>query len=1068
MSIKLYVSNSLTKLSNQLSTDLKNNKIGVFDQEQIVTQTEGMNNWLKIKIANELGITANCIFNKPNDVVTKIYYLLAGKSKPLIGGEYIKWKIYHLLGQRNFINKFPDIANYYTVNEIKQIALATKMADLFDQYQMYRPDTIESWNKITIDEFQDDWQQWLWVSIKSQVKDTMLDKTGMIQFIIHALKEKSNQQLLNKKILYLHFFGIAVITPFYLQLFNELSKSIEIRFYLLNPAPSCYWMEDETEKAIARKFQKAKIKSNLDQYANIGNTLLNSWGGIVKESFSLLFQDEQYINLYNDDLAEEPGKPNTLLKKIQQDIFLNSPSSDRNEISVLEFSDESLVINSCFTAVREVECLYNYLVYLVDVKKEILSTRDIVVMVTDIDQYAPFIRAIFDNAPYRFPYTIADESISASYSLFKDIELILSLQFESFKAEEVIELLNSKYIQERFSLTDIETIRKSVDAANIRFGKSGSDDNDTRFVSWEYGLQRIMYGICISGEPIIETYAGESLIPIDIIEGASSLELIKFWHFMQMLQGFLEERNMPRSIADWIAYIQELVENLLFQAGEKEDEDYHSLINYLDRIADFQDISDEPIGFNTFKYSFLELLQSDKKKNAFSGGGVTFCSLIPMRSIPFKVVAMLGMGFDSFPRKESKLSFSLLDGEKRKGDRNIKNNDKHLFLETILSAQNYLYISYQGLSTKDATTIPPSSLVDELINYIIQGTDSGDLKLRNKIITEHPLHGFSQRYFNNSGLYSYLSNTKYKSQDLGQSDQREPITYQFDEILLSDLQRFFKEPFKWYFNKALGIYYNDKEVLLPDTELFELNHLQNWQIEQDLIEMDVSDYELYYDKLCKTGKLPLKNIGRIVFEQLVLKIDVKKEWLNDIIRGKLATSVDVNLQINNSIITGKVNNVYENQFIIACDSGRITKHLVAAYITYLVLTAQGEELDFLFLLTKSTEIKSFPAGSISQQISIDRLTELIDKFKIGYTEPFYFCPSLSSNPYELFETDGSNFEMMVKDLYNNNEYSHNFDDQYMQKAYENGFFLADKFDDFKDNSLNIFDQINDLIPNIIK
>lgn len=124
----------------------------------------------------------------------------------------------------------------------------------------------------------------------------------------------------------------------------------------------------------------------------------------------------------------------------------------------------------------------------------------------------------------------------------------------------------------------------------------------------------------------------------------------------------------------------------------------------------------------------------------------------------------MGMDFDKFPRKESRLSFSLLEKEQKRGDRNVRENDKHLFLESLVAAQQYLYISYLGNSTRDNTVKPPSSLVDELLDYIVAGVENGGSLKRESLITRHPLHGFSQRYFNGSGLISYLSDDKYRSE----------------------------------------------------------------------------------------------------------------------------------------------------------------------------------------------------------------------------------------------------------------------------------------------------------------
>lgn len=1065
MSIQLYVSNTLIGLAKQLSDDLRNNNLGVFTKTQIVTQTEGMNSWLKIKMAEDLGIATNCAFSKPNDIVTKLYFWLGGKSKPLLSVDYVKWNIYQLLNDTEFKQKFGLIAGYYNLNEIKQIALATKTADLFDQYQMYRPDIITEWNKADIANVGANWQQYLWIRIQAVSKNSMLDKTSMIKFIIEALQNPDKQDIVKSKLPQLQFFGIAVITPFYLQLFNELSKHIAIRFYLLNPAPTSYWLEDKSEKEIARIIQKNKTKPEAGQYSTIGNTLLSSWGTIIKDSFTLLFEDETYINNYNDDLAVIPDTPDSLLKKIQQDIFFNEPEKSRATIEEADLKDGSFTINACFTSVREVEVLYNYLVQLIDEKKEKLSARDIVVMVTDIDNYAPYIRAIFDNALYKFPYTIADESVTAGNNIFNAIEAILNVQADSFKAEEVLELLESKYIRERFGITDVGAIRNAVDAATIRFGLTGEMANETRLVSWEYGLQKIMYGICISGEPLLDL-GQEILIPLDTTEGAGSVEMIKFWHFIQILQYTIEQRNQTRSIIEWVSYLQELIDNLVFESGEKEEEDYHKLISYLEKLTQLESIDDSPIGFEVFKYSFLEILAADKKTHSFAGAGITFCSLIPMRSIPFKVVAMLGLDFDKFPRKESKLSFNLLELQKRKGDRNVKDNDKHLFLETLLSAQEYFYISYIGRNVKDGAKIPPSSLVDELIGYIIQGANKTFKLSSESIITTHPLHGFSQQYFNNSGLVSYLSDDKYKTAEDSGAGDKETIIPDFSEIPIKDLQSFLKEPIKWYFNKTLGVYYKKEETLLPDTEVFELNNLSSWMLKNDLLLLPESDYEAYFDRQTKLGKLPFKNMGRIIFDDLIEEVRPKKNRLIGITQNLPAAPVEINITIDNSIISGKLQNIYGNKMVFYTDSKSYNKNVIEAFVYYIIAAAQGLVIDLHFIHFRKIDDFEIPAGYFNQQQAIAILTNWVIKFKAGYGSPLLFCSTFSENPYKIYTEPASSFEgIIIKMVTNQHDYT--FDDEYLKKAYQNNYFCEANFDAFKANTLEIFDPIEQAMPGII-
>jgi exodeoxyribonuclease V gamma subunit len=277
----------------------------------------------------------------------------------------------------------------------------------------------------------EDWQQYLWKVLNPQGKSLHKDKVDVVNRIMEQLQQPEFQDLLKKRIPVLSFFGVEVYTPFYLQLYQQLSTIIQLNFYMLNPAPYCYWIEDKSEKQIARLTKRARVKEDL-LHLSEGNRLLSSWGGLFRETYTMLFNRDEFVNSYDESHSIEPASPTSMLQKIQYDVFHNNLDSERVPMVPEDARDGSVVINACYTQVREVEVLYNYLVTLVDKKKESLSPRDIVVMVSDIDEYAPYIRAVFDHAPYKFPYTIADESITMGNNLFAAIDTLLALDTSKF------------------------------------------------------------------------------------------------------------------------------------------------------------------------------------------------------------------------------------------------------------------------------------------------------------------------------------------------------------------------------------------------------------------------------------------------------------------------------------------------------------------------------------------------------------------------------------------------------------------------------------------------------------
>lgn len=1070
MATQLYVSNDLHSLSLQLAQDLRVMPTGVFTPHYIVTQTEGIDNWLKSQLAQQLGISANCSFLTPNDIVSQLYFWLLGPQKPPISLDYVKWTLFQELNKEEFKKAFPVIATYYKGNDVKRIALADKISDLFDQYQVYRPEVILEWNtRKQVNEATNDWQQWLWIRIRQLIADRQQDKTALVNDILQAIKLPEKQAILKGKASLLSFFGIAIITPFYLKLFHELARFIDIHFYLINPAPEHYWLEDKSEQQIARLTSRQSKQKDPHSIQPEGNSLLLNWGKIIKDSFYLLFQDEEMVNAY----TVLPGRSNLqeerLLNKIQWDIFSNAPASSRSRISTPLLNDGSIVVNSCFTPVREVEVLYNYLVELIDKKREDLSPRDIVVMVTDIDSYAPYIRAIFDNAPYFFPYTIADETIAAGNNLFTALKQVLSLDPRSFKVEEVMELLESSYIKSRFSITDSDLIRETVGQAGIRFGLEGDVADDTRLFSWNYGIQKIFYGLCISGEPSIDT--GTDIIePLDSVEGAEGLGIIPFLHFIKVLQHYVKRRDEPKSLTEWARYIQELVEDLIFQSGEKDDEDYHRLVGYLEKMVLLESEPDALISFEVFQHSFLHVLAAEKRSHAFSSGGITFCSLIPMRSIPFKVVAILGMNFDQFPRKEQRLSFSLLEQQSRRGDRNVKENDKHLFLETLVSAQKYLYISYIGRNPKDGAVKPPSSILDELLEYILQGLPAGADLDRNQLVHQHPLQGFSQKYFDGSGLISYLSDEKFLKSEAEKRGERKPVELEQKSVTVAEMVGFFKDPFKWYINKTLNVYYRDTDVLLPDTEPFELDGLAQWSLREELIYLPESEYESFRREKIRKGQLPLVNMSRWVMEEQTGRIAGLKKRTRELINGIEEQKLDIRLHLDGTEITGSIEGIFGDRMLAVNTSSRILKNFTSVYIQYLLLIAQGYALDLYFISSHSETNFHIGKDAISKHTAIERLEKFMNDMRSGYTTCFAFYPNIYKDVFGEINFTFENFIAWINERMSGKgkEVDHAVQDPYFQLIWESGYFTETSYQQLIANTTRFFEPIKILLPDLIK
>ncbi|MBM3176834.1 MAG: exodeoxyribonuclease V subunit gamma [Bacteroidetes bacterium] len=1085
MALGFYVSDDLSALARKLSGQMNLTRQDAFTRQFIVTQTEGMNNWLKVQVAEYLGIAANVVFPKPNDVVLTIRGVLSSAVRPALTQDYMRWRLYRLLSESEFTAQFPDVANYYEGEPVKRMALAARLSDLFDQYQVYRTETIIKWNSGAKIELQhEQWQQWLWYRLREDGHYRPQDKTELITDLLQALKQPEQIERLRSKMPAIHFFGIAVITPYYMKLFSELSEWIDVNFYLLNPAPDQYWFDYLSEKQIARYnswFYRNGMKTSSDWNQDLeGNSLLLNLGKIIKGSFRVLFENDRVFNVYEyvNRIQEKPFR--TLLGKIQDDIYRNAVATECHPITATDRKDGSITINSCHTPLREVEVLYDFLIGLIDQKNQKLSPKDVVVMVTDIDAYAPYIRAVFDHAPYQIPYNIADESLDSGNNLFYALRLLMDLDEEKFSAESVLELLESTLIRERAGITDVALIRKLVRSAGIKFGWNGEREEETHYYSWTYGLERLMYGICIGGEaPFFNGV--ETILPLDVIEGNASDELLRFYVFVNTLQKIIQKRAQARTLENWREYLHEVVGALIFQPGEKEYEDYHRFIQVTESMAGPDAISsppevDEaraenqsPIEFEVIRYSLKDMLQTVKRTHAFTGGGITFCSLIPMRSIPAEVIAMLGMNFDAFPRKETVVNFSLFAKDPRPGDRNVRDNDRHLFLETLLSARSFLYISFTGIRVTDAVAMPPSTVVDELLDYLIENSEDKVKIKREDLIGKQPLHNYSRKYFTkDSGFRTYLTHLNegngFPKAEKDSTDKK----VESPNVNAADLIQFFGDPLKWYVNRVLNIYYREKEILLPDTEMFELNKLDEWKLSDLQLRGSENNPDRLRESLVLNGQLPLRNAGRYYIQKNFNENHDLMKAFKEAMNGAAERRIQVNVSTDKGKVVGLVGQVYGDRMVLLLHSkSSRNKNLVSGFVQYILAVASGEYIELWIVDEKNPNLKPIVKGLYSKKKATVLVEGWMEAFRIGNRACYPFVPGLEENVLEAFKMSADDYlNELGKKIRKaeEEEYSGYVQDPHFLLMYRSGFFSLENYAALQTNMLSFFGLLNKHFP----
>jgi exodeoxyribonuclease V gamma subunit len=544
---------------------------------------------------------------------------------------------------------------------------------------------------------------------------------------------------------------------------------------------------------------------------------------------------------------------------------------------------------------------------------------------------------VFDtpaDASRRIPFSISDRGIRKESEIIDTFLAILDLQGSRFAASQVFAILESPAVQRRFGFLeeDLALVRRWVRDTRIRWGIDGESRGQLGLPAlaentWKAGLDRLLLGYAMPGQD--ENMFG-GVLPYDHIEGSEASVLGRLLEFTEQLFTHVTSLGQPRSLDGWSKTLTKLVETF-FMPDEDTEREMQVIRRTLNDLGDMStyggSVFDEEVDVKVIKWHLGHYLETEGFGFGFITGGVTFCAMLPMRSIPFKVICFVGMNGDAYPRQAKPLGFDLMAKHPKPGDRSPRNDDRYLFLEAMLSAREKLYISYVGQSIQDNSLIPPSVMVSELMDYIEQGFTIPGQEILDPIFTKHRLQAFSPEYFKkDKKLFSYSQENCQAAQCILEAREA-PVPFisgglsdpeaEWKTVDLRDLCAFFGNPARFLLNKRLGIYLEEKASMLEEREAFDIKGLEKYLLEQDLVERRLAGGNLK-DLLPLTrasGKLPHGTPGECIFEALSQGVEGFVERTTPYMREATLEPIELDLNISGFRLTGRIDAIYPERLL---------------------------------------------------------------------------------------------------------------------------------------------------------
>lgn len=806
MAFTLYQSNRQEDLFTLFAAVISHGELPPLFTEKVIIPSLGLGKWLTLQLAELHGIAANLKLVLPGaflwDIV-RLYFPDVPLKSPY-RPEVLSWRIHTLLKKQ--IIQAPSLAPYLgNMDERKRGQLAHQLACLFDQYLVYRPDWLQKWeNHREIGLGEDEhWQAALWRSLVKEIN--LPHRADFFSQLIDALS--IDPAKLPSRVL---CFGVNNLPPMYFNLLQALSNKIEVHYFVLNPSKE-NWVEDRDTK---EQLRLAGMEDPEALYLSSGHPLLSSWGKLGRDFFARV-SELPTIDIF-PERQEMPDR--TLLNRIQKDILLREVSKKTQPIN-----DHSLSIQSCHSAKREIEVLHDTILHWLQ-KDPTLTPHDVLVMAPNMGLYQPYIEAVFAavDETVQLPFSVADKNPFQHSALFAVFFSLLSLPSQRFDVAWVLETISHPAILRNFGLTmdHLPLLRDWVQDVNIRWGRDAQhkasyglppDKNHT----WREGLERLLLGFILpkdiaqGGPPIFS-----DRVPSEQITTSQRSILTGFVSLIETLIHYAEHFNRVRTPKDWISEILALLE-ACFSPDEEEEKAILLIQTYLAQLSEESQEAAfaEKIGINLFADIIRKQIDQPMLHRGFLSRGLTFCDILPMRTIPARIICILGLNEGVFPRQVDRIDMDLMRRHPRAGDRAREADDRYLFLETLLSAKEKLYLSYIGQDIRTNQALPPSVLVDELLD-IIDEYYPRVTSAREELVTLHALQPFDPMYF--QATYPFQSfhtlwlavaqaNQAQKNRVPGLFPQPLSTPQSFNPLSLDTLLRFYRHPIRFLLQTCLDI-----------------------------------------------------------------------------------------------------------------------------------------------------------------------------------------------------------------------------------------------------------------------
>jgi exodeoxyribonuclease V gamma subunit len=925
--MNVYIAPRLGVLRDHLFARLQAAPLPPRDTEIIVVQSQGMRQWLTLAMADALGCAGSVALPFPARFVHSLAATLgmAGSEVDRFSRETMTWRLDALLRDVDRHDaRYASLARYLSDGDDRmRFGLAAQVAARFDDYQLFRHDLLDAWERgeHRLDSPHERWQAALW---RELCRDGAAHGARRLtQLLAHIHAATPGSLSLPSRVT---VFGVSSLPPRIIALLAAIARHTEVTVYA----------------ALLPDHPTAESK----------HPLATAFGGQGQVLQRLLVAQGATIVPLPDPSA---SGADSMLAQLQQEWSgVAAPHANGSGALTLLADDASLRVHAAHGMRRELEIIRDQIgeAFMAD---RTLKPHDVLLLVPDISAWAPLVQTVFgaNDDAVNLPFTVADRR-RRDESVANAVLRLLSLEGGRLTHSEVFGVLEQPAIHTAAGLDDgqVEWLVRVTREANVRWGYD--DDALERLAlpvtdmpTWRTGLDRLLVGQMVGAvsEPVLGVLPQAG----DTVGDAAALAALSQW--IDALAVTLQSWRPSRSIAEWTAALSEFLDHIVQPTSAAEREGLNAVRAVVQSLAATAERAayTAHVPFSVVRDWLEQELADDSFGSGFLSGRLTVAALKPMRSVPFKVIAVAGLDDAAFPRRDRRPAFDLMSCEPREGDRNLRDDDRQLFLDLLLAAESRVVLTYSGNDPRDNAARAPSIVIDELLDHL-DGRTNGSA--RATLLLRHPLQAFSDRYVSTDDprliTFSPMAGrasgaAAAKGFPFFVDTVPDLVTDNVAEISLRNLTGFWSNPSQWFCEQVLRLRLPDAgETDSPDSELHWLTKLKQGGVRADMLRAVMSgrrDAEWMQRQMVATGKLPPGALGASWFTRL----EDEARPVIDALPAGARTSAALTVLGTDWRITGAVEGVIENARYVVRTGSVSARHRIVAWVEHVVMCAAKQQ-----------------------------------------------------------------------------------------------------------------------------